>query len=309
MQESNSAGPTDYQARRAAHLIETQALEALIASGDPRVRIVDMRGYVRTQSLTDGSQDAVYLGAEEEYSRAHLPGAVYLDWTRDIVDLDDPIPVQAANTEKIERVFESAGIGDDTAVIAYDAHPASQFATRLWWLLRLYGHSNVRVLNGGWSKWTAEGRPTTSELPTQLAMTFTPRLNLDWRTTAEEVQSLLGSEGTTLLDARDEAQYSGAIRRGKRGGRIPGARHLPREAFFQADGTFRPPSELQRLVSNAGAQPDKRVVAYCNGGVAATTALFVLSQLGYPRLTNYDGSWNEWSERTDLPVERDGVDG
>lgn len=292
------------QVRRSAlHLIETQELAEALESHDPNLRIVDLRGYVRTQNQPDGSQTAVYTGAPEEYGAGHLPGAVYLDWTRDIVDLDDPVAAQVAGAQKMQQVLEAAGIGENHRIVAYDAHPASQFATRFWWALRYYGHTNVRVLNGGWSKWTREGRPTTTEIPVYPPAVFTPKVQPEWRATAEEVLDLLNADGVCLLDARDAGQYSGAIRRGKRGGHIPGARHLPREAFFQPDGTFRDAAELQEIVSAAGAIPGERIIAYCNGGVAATSALFVLSLLGFPHLTNYDGSWNEWAEREELPAE------
>lgn len=270
---------------------------------DPDLRVVDMRGYVRTVQR-DGSQEALYVGAPEEYEQGHIPGAVYLDWTRDIVDLDDPVEAQIAPPDAFAQTMERLGIGDQHLVVAYDTHPASQFATRLWWALRYYGHQNVVVLNGGLPKWQREQRPLSSEMPVYPPASFTPRVQPGMRATAQDVLSSLNQPGTRLIDARENAQYTGQLARGHgRPGHIPGAINVPREELIAPDGTFRSSEELHQVFSRAQVQPEERVIAYCNGGVAATTVLFSLAMLGYPNLTNYDGSWNEWGSRADLPTE------
>ncbi|GCF09480.1 sulfurtransferase [Dictyobacter arantiisoli] len=290
------------QEERSRFLVETDWLENHLH--DPAVRMVDMRGYVRTV-VKDGAQEAVYVGAPEEYAQAHIPGAVYIDWTQDIVDHNDPVEAQIALPEHFAEAMQRVGIGDEHLVVAYDAHPASQFATRLWWALTYYGHTRVVVLNGGLPKWMRERRPLDSEQPVYPAATFTPRRQPQLRASAEDVLSMLGKQGVTLVDARDSGQYNGTVVRGAgRAGHIPGALSLPREELINpADGTFRSEEELKQIIDEAHIDPAQRVVAYCNGGVAATSVLFSLAMLGYPQLTNYDGSWNEWGIRQDLPVE------
>ncbi len=270
---------------------------------DERIRVVDMRGYVRTV-MHDTVQEALYVGAFDDYQQEHIPGAVYLDWTSDIVDEADPVEAQVASPEQFARALERVGIGNEHLVVAYDSHPASQFATRLWWALRYYGHRQAVVLNGGLPRWRKEHLPLTSEVPVYPPTQFTPVVQPRWRATAQEVLALLHQPGTQLIDARDRAQYTGEVARGHgRPGHIPGALNIPREELIAADGTFRSRAELEQVFQKAQVKPEERVVAYCNGGVAATTVLFSLAMLDYPDLTNYDGSWNEWGERLDLPVE------
>lgn len=286
---------------RSHFLVETDWLAEHL--DDPKVRVVDMRGYVRTV-LRDNVQEALYVGAPDEYAQEHIPGAVYVDWTQDIVDLDDPVEAQIAPPDKFARAMERLGIGNEHLVVAYDTHPASQFSTRLWWALRYYGHQNVVVLNGGFPKWQREDRPLSSEIPAYPPATFTPDVQPAMRATAQEVLSVLKQSGTLLVDARDTAQYTGSVARGHgRPGHIPGAVNVPREELIASDGTFRSNAELKHIFDRAQVKPEERVIAYCNGGVAATTVLFSLAMLGHPSLTNYDGSWNEWGRRDDLPTE------
>jgi thiosulfate/3-mercaptopyruvate sulfurtransferase len=271
---------------------------------DEEVRIVDMRGYVKTV-MRDGVQDAQYVGAREDYEQGHIPGAVYIDWSSDIIDPDDAVEAQIAPPQRFKQAMERVSIGDQHLVVAYDAHPASQFATRLWWALRYYGHEQVVVLNGGLPKWLRDGYPLDDEIPSYPPATFTPVAQPTLRAMAQDVLASINQAHTLIVDARESGQYNGTLVRGHgRPGHIPGAINIPREELINSnDGTFRDSAALQQIFSAAGVTPQEHVIAYCNGGVAATTILFTLAVLGYPQLTNYDGSWNEWGKRADLPTE------
>jgi 3-mercaptopyruvate sulfurtransferase SseA len=181
---------------------------------DPKVRVVDMRGSVATRQVAPGVEQADYRGARDEYLAAHIPGAVYIDWTTDIIDPDDPVPVQIAPPARFAEAMATRGIGDDTLVVAVD-HAGGQFATRLWWALKYYGHDNVRVLDRGWNAWIKEGRPVEAGEVTPPRAKFTPRIRPGLRVTALQLAGLLDHPDLDwqLLDARDPGQYTAARRR------------------------------------------------------------------------------------------------
>lgn len=281
-------------------LVSTEWLQQHL--GATSLTIVDIRGYVKTRDLGGGKQEAAYLAAAEEYAESHIPGAIFIDWTRDIVDMDDPVQVQIAQPQQFRKLMESIGIGDETAVVVVD-HSGGTFATRLWWALRYHGHDYVAVLDGGFAKWVAEGRPVTDTVPSPSPQTFTPEVRPELRATWEDVRDAIGASGRTIIDSRHAETYLGEVWRGSRAGHVPSALNVPADEFRNDDGTWRSADELAEIVASAGVQPDRTVISYCNGGVTATAVQFALHLTGNDNAAVYDGSWNEWGEREDLPVE------
>jgi thiosulfate/3-mercaptopyruvate sulfurtransferase len=279
-------------------VVSTDWLEASL--GNPDLRIVDVRGKV----LPLGSHPR-YVAKRSDYDRGHLPGAVFVDWTRDIVDLGDPVPVQLAPPGAFAAAMGGLGIGDGALVVAYDDYD-HMFAGRLAWALRYYGHDAVRLLEGGYARWIAENRPVTSDAPVVTPVRFTPRARPALRRTADDVSRAVGRADVLLVDARPPEQYAGTSSAAARAGHIPGARNVPYATLIDASsGRFRSKDELARAFADAGidvANLPPEVVVYCNGGVSCTVAASALALLGRDDVAVYDGSWNEWGNDPERPI-------
>lgn len=286
----------------AGPLVTTDWLAANI--NNPKVRVVDIRGLV----LPPTDPKPHYFPKYEDYRAGHIPGAVFIDWTRDIVDLDNPVPAQVAPPAKIASLFGHLGIGDDTLVVAYD-DDFLKFAGRLQWVLRYYGHTSVWILDGGFVKWQAEGRPVSQASPTPAQAVFTPRPQPALRRTAEEVLAALPDVGTStlLLDARSPEEFAGVVSRAVRGGHIPGAVNVYyRDLVSGPDQTFAAPEALRARFAAAGVDVDSlnghEVISYCNGGVSATPVAIAVELLNGLHPAIYDGSWNEWGNDREKPI-------
>lgn len=265
---------------------------------DPNIRVVDIRGHV----IPASEPHPHYFAHRQEYLESHIPGAVFVDWVHDITDPNSPNASQIAPPDDYAALMSKLGISDDTLVVAYD-DANGMFAARLWWTLRVYGHENVRVLDGGWKTWIAEDRPTTADIPDLPAGSFTVRPNMRIRRTVDDVAGALYGD-TILLDVRSTGEFAGKSSRARRGGHIPGAVNVPRSTVVNVDGTLPDAVTLKEKFASAGIDdPDAEVVVYCNGGVSASYGMMALLNAGFTNVAVYDGSWKEWGNDESRPIE------
>jgi thiosulfate/3-mercaptopyruvate sulfurtransferase len=260
--------------------------------------------------LTDPSVRFVEVDVDTTaYSQGHIPGAVGWDWTS---QLSDGVRRDLASRDDFSTLLSDSGIGPDTTIVLYGDNN-NWFAAFAYWQLKLFGHDDVRILNGGRKYWLDNGLPITTDEPSPTPTRYQLSERDDTlRAFRDDLLPRLGDPGLALVDVRSPAEYNGEIiappglsETAQRAGRIPGAVSVPWAQTVREDGTFKSPDELRALYEAKGVTPDKDIVAYCRIGERSSHSWFVLHELlGYRRVRNYDGSWTEWGSLIGVPIEK-----
>jgi thiosulfate/3-mercaptopyruvate sulfurtransferase len=243
------------------------------------------------------------------YDQGHVPGALGWNWTTELCDtlVRDIVP-----KAKLEKLLGASGITPETTIVVYGDNN-NWFAAWALWQLKVYGHRDVRIMDGGRKKWLAENREVETGKPSVAATTYTAKApDLSIRAFLPEVQKAMGRPDVALVDVRSPAEFTGEIlappglpETCQRGGHIPGAKSIPWGKACNDDGTFKSREELSALYGSQGVTPEKQVIAYCRIGERSSHTWFVLKYLlGYQNVKNYDGSWTEWGNLVGAPVER-----
>ncbi len=259
------------------------------------------------QHLDDANVRIVDCATLEAYRRAHIPGAVQLP-VHFYLKEDDPEGTDHGTfvtpPTAFEKLMGQLGVGPETTVVTYDDNNAL-VASRLWWVLKYYGHDKAKVLNGGWHRWLTENRPVSFHAVKPPAATFTVRPRPELYASAEYLIAQHTDPGCNVMDARTDGEWDGTNDRGnRRAGRVPNARHLEWLRFVSRDDSrkFLPAEECQRLLDEAGISRERPTITYCQGGIRAAHAAFVLELLGYRDVRVYDGSMRDWANRDDTPL-------
>ncbi len=244
------------------------------------------------------------------YEQGHIPGAVGFNWQKELQDQVVRAPVSQA---QLEALLSRAGVSNDTTIVLYGDNN-NWFAAWALWILKYYGHSDVRLLDGGRIKWLADKRELTTQVPSYEQTSYHAQApKEDIRAYRDYILGHLRQQGFALVDVRSPGEYSGELlapanlpqEGAQRGGHIPGAANIPWSQAVNADGTFKSADELRTLYGGKGVTQDKEVVAYCRIGERSSHTWYVLHYLlGYSNVRNYDGSWTEWGSLIGAPIEK-----
>ena len=256
------------------------------------------------EHLEDPSVRLIHAGNAEDYAAGHIPGAVNVNVGQDMTNPEDSTQGQILTQDALSALLSQLGVTADTTVVFYDNNNNLQSA-RAYWVLKYYQHDDVRIYNGGLKKWTAEGQELVTD---EVVVTPTEYVaqdpDLAIRTTTEYVLERIDDENVVMCDTRNAEEFAGTDVRAARGGHIPGAINVEWVYAVAEDGTFKDAQSLYDLYTEAGFVPDKEIITYCQTGVRGAHTWFVLRELlGFPDVRNYDGSWEEYGNRTDTPID------